>query len=273
MPIYFRPSMQDLPLTIDSIGNNWFQESVSRPKGFPLYHWLQTESGQGTVKLAGQNIILRDGEGILISPLTPHQYQKTGDIWLTSFLTFGGTLSNDIQKICGESPYLFVGAGEGRYFQKWIEQTLHSYLENSLDDLSLSVDCYEFLMHFSNIYMNHSLVKHPLYQQYVCPAIARIKTDYAEILDVDRLAFAVHVTPQYLTRLFRRFTGYSVQNYITRFRISKAKELLLGKPYLKVQSISHMCGYNDVSYFISVFKQHTGTTPKQFRKTYGITGS
>ena len=29
-------------------------------------------------------------------------------------------------------------------------------------------------------------------------------------------------------------------------------------------------GYRDVSYFISVFRQQTGTTPKQFRKLYGI---
>lgn len=273
MPIYFKLSIQELPLTIDSIGNRWSQESISRPKGFPLYHWLQTESGQGTVTLADENVVLNPGEGILIAPHTPHHYRNNTERWMTAFLTFGGTLANDIRKICGDAAWLFIDAEEGAYFQDWIDRTLQSYQENRLDDLNLSVRCYEFLMHFSSIYMKHSQTEHPLYRQYVAPIIERIETDPAAVPDVDSLAREVHVTPQYLTRLFRRFTGYSVQNYITRFRINRAKELLVGKPYLKVQSISHMSGFHDVSYFISVFRRQTGTTPKQFRKNYGVNGS
>lgn len=273
MPIYFKLSMQELPLTIDSIGNRWTQESVSRPRGFPLYHWLQTESGSGTVSLAGEEITLNPGEGILIAPHTPHCYRNSTESWMTAFLTFGGTLANDIRKICGDAAWLFIGAEEGAYFQDWICRTLQSYQESRLDDLGLSVQCYEFLMHFSGIYRKHSQAEHPLYVQYVAPIIERIETDPAAVPGVDSLAREVHVTPQYLTRLFRRFTGYSVQNYITRFRINRAKELLVGKPYLKVQSISHMSGFHDVSYFISVFRRQTGTTPKQFRKNYGVNGS
>ena len=273
MPIFFKLSIQELPLTIDSIGNRWFQESISRPKGFPLYHWLQTESGQGTVTLAGEDIVLNPGEGILIAPHTPHRYRNNTKSWRTAFLTFGGTLANDIRKICGDASYLFIGTEEGQYFQEWIDRTLLSYQENRLDDLTLSVQCYEFLMHFSGIYRKHSQTEHPLYRQYVAPIIERIETDPAAVPDVDSLAREVHVSPQYLTRLFRRFTGYSAQNYITRFRINRAKELLVGKPYLQVQSISHMSGFHDVSYFISVFRRQTGTTPKQFRKNYGVNGS
>ena len=169
MPIYFKLSMQELPLTIDSIGNRWIQESISRPRGFPLYHWLQTEGGQGTVTLAGEDMILNPGEGILIAPHTPHCYRNMTDRWMTAFLTFGGTLANDIRKICGDSAWLFIDAEEGQYFQDWIDRTLTSYQENRLDDLSLSVQCYEFLMHFSSIYMKHSQTEHPLYRQYVAP--------------------------------------------------------------------------------------------------------
>lgn len=270
MPIYFKPFIQDLPLTLESIGNHWCQEPIHRPKGYPLYHWLQTESGQGIITLPKGEISLNVGEGLLIAPHIPHHYTKATDNWITSFITFNGTMANDIYKICGEEPYLFVNSQEGEYFRKWIDQTIHSYLENSIDALRLSVSCYELFMHFSNIYINNSLTKHPLYQQYVAPVIINIETHYAENLDVDILAAGIHITPQYLTRLFHRFTGYSVRSYITRFRINKAKELLIRKPYLKIQIICHMTGYNDVSYFTSVFKSHTGITPRQFRKSYGF---
>ena len=53
-------------------------------------------------------------------------------------------------------------------------------------------------------------------------------------------------------------------------RISRAKELLISRPYTTLDGIAALCGYRDVSYFISVFRQQTGTTPKQFRKLYGI---
>ena len=84
------------------------------------------------------------------------------------------------------------------------------------------------------------------------------------------LAEQLHITPQYLTRLFQRFVGSSVRSYISVLRISRAKELLISRPYTTLDGIAALCGYRDVSYFISVFRQQTGTTPKQFRKLYGI---
>lgn len=51
MAIYFGLSPFDLPLTLESIGNHWAQETISRPEGYPLYHWLQTEQGSGTIEI------------------------------------------------------------------------------------------------------------------------------------------------------------------------------------------------------------------------------
>ena len=49
MPIYFNNAGQNVPITIESIGNNWKQVSVQRASGHPLYHWLQTENGTGEI--------------------------------------------------------------------------------------------------------------------------------------------------------------------------------------------------------------------------------
>ena len=270
MPIYFNSSTQELPLAIDSIGSGWTQEPISRPKGFPLYHWLQTESGLGAITLSGQDFLLHPGEGILIAPHTPHRYQNVTERWQTAFVTFGGALANDIHKICGESAFLFIHAEEGTYFQAWINHALPACQENTLDDWRLSVQCYEFFMHLSRFYQKQSQTEHPLYRQYIAPILKRIETDPAAVPSVSSLASEVHITSQYLTRLFHRFIGCSAQSYIARSRINKAKELLIISPYLKVQSISHMSGFHNVSYFISTFRQQTGITPKQFRKNYGI---
>ena len=124
MPIYFKLSMQELPLTIDSIGNRWSQESITRTKGFPLYHWLQTESGQGTVTLAGGDITLNPGEGILIAPHTPHRYRNNTKCWMRA--VFSGLDRPDAPFLSGKPserpgpfcPVLRISDAFFRYLQE-----------------------------------------------------------------------------------------------------------------------------------------------------------
>ena len=49
MPIYFGSNFAREPFQFDSVGNDWEQESVTRPEGYPLYHYLQTKGGVGEV--------------------------------------------------------------------------------------------------------------------------------------------------------------------------------------------------------------------------------
>ncbi len=241
MPIFFKPSASDFSLSADSIGNRWLQEPVVRPNGFPLYHWIQTERGEGLLTLEGQELLLKPGDGVLIAPHVPHEYRENdgSGMWFTSFLTFDGKLSDDLYKICAVSPYLFVPASEGAWFQEWIDRIIDShFLKNDIDDAALSVGCFEFLTRLSQLRTGLSRTEHPLYLQYVRPAMQEIESHLSDPLNVDDLAEQLHI--------------------------------LISRPYTTLDGIAALCGYRDVSYFISVFRQQTGTTPKQFRKLYGI---
>lgn len=154
MPIFFKPSASDFSLSADSIGNRWLQEPVVRPNGFPLYHWIQTERGEGLLTLKGQELLLKPGDGVLIAPHVPHEYRENdgSGMWFTSFLTFDGKFSDDLYKICAVSPYLFVPASEGAWFQEWIDRIIDShFLKNDIDDAALSVGCFEFLTRLSQL--------------------------------------------------------------------------------------------------------------------------
>ena len=154
MPIFFKPSASDFSLSADSIGNRWLQEPVVRPNGFPLYHWIQTERSEGLLTLEGQELLLKPGDGVLIAPHVPHEYRENDgrEMWFTSFLTFDGKLSDDLYKICAVSPYLFVPASEGAWFQEWIDRIIDShFLKNDIDDAALSVGCFEFLTRLSQL--------------------------------------------------------------------------------------------------------------------------
>ena len=64
MPIYFGSNFAREPFQFDSVGNDWEQESVTRPEGYPLYHYLQTKEGVGEVTVI--RLSCKKGKGFLL---------------------------------------------------------------------------------------------------------------------------------------------------------------------------------------------------------------
>jgi two-component system response regulator YesN len=72
------------------------------------------------------------------------------------------------------------------------------------------------------------------------------------------------ITPNYLSQLFRKETGETYTNYITRLRMRYAGDLLTGTS-LTVTKIAETCGYNEYYYFCKVFKKWFGVIPSEYR--------
>ena len=138
------------------------------------------------------------------------------------------------------------------------------YEVQPMDERALSVSCYEFLMNFADGVRGDETTDDPVYQRYIAPVLQEIETRYGERLTVAELSAGVYVTQQYLSRLFRRFLGCSVYEYITSLRISKAKELLSNRR-LEIRAIAHQVGFEDASHFTAMFRKMTGMTPGEFR--------
>lgn len=267
MPIHFRNSPVNEPFILDSIGNHWNQDRVLRPKGYPLYHYLHTEKGQGIVETPGKTYILNEGEGILIAPFLHHTYRKNTEEWLTSFVTFTGTIGSSISKIVGNRPVVFIEKEQGARIGAQIDSIMNNWDILATDNQTLSIKCYYLLMHFADSIHTRALSEEPLYVRYVEPVIKEIEThfDSAE-LTASGLSAQVYVTPQYLSRLFRRFLGCSVYEYLTTYRINRARELLVSNTRMEVQQIAGLTGFSDTSHFIAMFKKITGVTPLEFRR-------
>lgn len=264
MPIYFIRTPIREPFIFDSIGNHWEQERVIRPNGHPYYHYLQTESGEGVVRIQGRTIRLGVDEGILIAPFVKHSYVRTGETWYTVFATVTGSLESSIDRILDGRKIILTEKTQGIHIRRKIEETVERYAAQPMDERALSVSCYEFLMNFTDGMRGNEMLDDPLYRRYIVPVLQEIETNYGERLTVAGLSAGVYITQQYLTRLFRRFLGCSVYEYITSLRISKAKELLSNKR-LEIQTIAHQVGFEDASHFTAMFRKMTGMTPGEFR--------
>ena len=79
--------------------------------------------------------------------------------------------------------------------------------------------------------------------------------------DIEEL---VHLNQDYISRLFRESTGYSLTEYIQFFRMVVAKALL-SETVLTIGEISAQVGYDSAAYFAKLFKKWTGYTPVAYR--------
>ncbi|SFJ48597.1 two-component system, response regulator YesN [Paenibacillus sp. UNC496MF] len=86
-------------------------------------------------------------------------------------------------------------------------------------------------------------------------------------ITVNMLADHVHLTPTYLSSLFRKETGKTISEYIAEVRIARSADLLM-EPQSKLYEVADLSGYNDANYFAKAFKKITGMTPTQFRRKH-----
>ena len=158
MPSYCQIISSALPLSLESIGNDWIQKTIARPDGYPLYHWIQTTSGRGEVWIEGHKILLEEGQGILIPPYTPHSYRPIEN-WETCFATFNGTIQERIPTILGTDQWVLGENTKNHSYTQWIEQNKEKYESHQINSLTTSKDVYSFLQQLSleNVHAHASI--------------------------------------------------------------------------------------------------------------------
>lgn len=88
-----------------------------------------------------------------------------------------------------------------------------------------------------------------------------------EEISLNILAKEFHLSPQYISQLFKNEIGVNFLAYLTSIRIEKAKKLLISTS-LSIGEISVQCGYGDYRVFTKVFKKTEGSTPSQYRREF-----
>lgn len=144
--------------------------------------------------------------------------------------------------VTGEHPYERI---KGTLFLSGLEGCINEQIER----------IYNFY-HDKNPLDNNNLVEN---------AKKIIEKNYAGDISLEQVAKHVHLSPAYLSELFKKETGMSFIDYKTIIRIEHAKKLL-ETPSMSISEISGKVGYSDPKYFSKLFKKITGKTIFEFRK-------
>ena len=100
----------------------------------------------------------------------------------------------------------------------------------------------------------------PLIQQ----AKQYIINHYNEDISLEQICEKVNVSKNYFSTLFKKETGMNVWDFLSEYRMGRAKELLVST-HLKSYEIALEIGYENPSYFTKTFKKWVGIGPQEYR--------
>jgi AraC family transcriptional regulator len=92
-----------------------------------------------------------------------------------------------------------------------------------------------------------------------------INDNYAYPFSLEELADKIALSKSHFSRVFKKETGYTLQDYIVKVRLDRAK-LLLYRGSQSITEIAHACGFSSSAHFSSAFGKHVGVKPSVYRK-------
>lgn len=91
-----------------------------------------------------------------------------------------------------------------------------------------------------------------------------LATRFREDLSLDQIAQEVNYSPYYLSRVFRRQTGFTIHQYLNQIRLRTSLEYL-GQENSDLTRLALTLGYSSHSHFTQAFRRNFGTPPSEVR--------
>lgn len=219
--------------------------------------------GKITYFSMGEKYVLTPEDMLIIPNDADYEFQSDTSMGVVHkmALEFKGTLVNSIASSLGFSRTCMVKMPDsGQFLQLWLDMR-NKIIENSVEFLPQLLG-----MAYESLVKSSQLINLPSNQQssLFAKAQARLEAQPNCSLSLEQLSEELRCSKSTLNRLFRKNTGYSVQNYRILRRLEAAKELLKNSS-LSVKEIAYSVGYCNQYYFTNEFKRVYGYPPSTIR--------
>lgn len=101
---------------------------------------------------------------------------------------------------------------------------------------------------------------------YVEKILEYLHENFSSELSLNETAKRYSVSPEHLSRSFKKETGLGFNEYVTTIRMKHAEQLLKRSDSPSISEIALNCGYNDSNYFSKIFKSVHGVAPLKYKK-------
>ena len=261
------PSVAELaqPYYCSEVGDFYargrFTTARSDKNSYLLFYTL---GGEGTISQGGQTVRLGKGRALLMDCRTPQRYGTSADhghwyhLW-THIDGLGVALAGQDLGLPRLVPVTIALSRLQPHFDILFERLGTESVENTMR-VGLAVHALIAELVMASREAAPATEDNPVHI-----ACAFVEAHYADKVSVDDLAAAAMVSPSYLIRLFKKQMGTTPHDYLLRYRISRAKELL-AETTLTSAAIAQQVGFNSESNFSYRFSKMVGQSPRAYRQ-------
>lgn len=253
-----------LYVTRSKYGGDW--KSIKHSHYFLEFFYLL--KGKGNFIIDNETIPVNEKDLIILNPYTEHTEMSLTDNPMEYIVVGVDGLSFNLSSI-NNNKYIIVNHTDNHedfvyYFKSLMKE---AYQKNA----DYAIICNNILENFIIKIQRHTSKKFSVIESQKVPkeySIIKnfIDESFYENITLDSLAQMTHLNKFYLVHTFKKFFGLSPINYLIEKRIMKSKELLKTTNH-SISYISLVTGFSSQSYFSQSFKNSTGISPLEYRKS------
>ena len=224
--------------------------------------FFYVKEGSGEVICDSENIPVSEGEFCTINPYTIHNAKSTTGM---SFYNIG--INSDFCKFNGINihDYSFEKNFKDNIALEKLEKVRNIYFEQRFQPFyyaELSNALFDFILYITK---NHAKKVDIKINNNIMFSVMYIKANLSKKLTVEEVCSQSGLSKYHFSREFKKVTGYTLINYINLLRVQKACQYLNTKNYT-VNEAFQIFPFDSFSYFVKVFKKHTGISPTEYAK-------
>jgi AraC-like DNA-binding protein/ligand-binding sensor protein len=167
-----------------------------------------------------------------------------------------------------ERDFLMVSKMLGEAGGEWAKKARRAYFETPVitaDRFQAVLELLQvFAQHLSDFAAQHALAPADADPAAIASAKQFVQSHVEEPITLQQVLGHVHVSRFYFCKLFKKVTGMTLTEYVSRVRVEKAKALLTD-PSRRISEVVFAAGFGSVPRFNYVFKRHVGMAPTEYR--------
>lgn len=223
-------------------------------------------SGKGTFILDGKKYKLKRGNMFYIPPgFEAEYYPDSNEPWVYNWVGFSGIDVEEYLNASGLSIEFPIFYDEEMVLNDFFYQLISAY--NHFGRLNIRSLGYLYIIfsHVIELNKHKQNITLSIKGSHVKEAIEFITYNYQFNISVKDIASSLNLTPNYLSSIFKSEIAMSTKQFLTKYRMEKACQLLLSKDML-IKDIALEVGYKNQLHFSSEFKKNMKMSPTAYRK-------
>lgn len=243
--------------------------------GYESILLIYTVAGSGLARYRNREYVLKPGQALLMNCYEYQEYQtgKEG-FWEIKWVHFSGSTSEEYFNIIYNRHGGLIDLGNENGLLPLLEGMLSlaeksSYLPEARVSLMIAGILTQLLLEAGDTAKKR---ESELWNDHVERALYFLEQNYGRDISLSDMAAHACCSEYHFSRVFKKILGYSPYEYIVKYRVNRAKDLLKNTGR-SVEEIADHVGFHSTSNFVRTFRTLEGMTPLKYRRYWNGTFS